>query len=116
VYEYQFDRAIPGNAATFHAAELPYVFGNMRPSGFLGGPFGETDRKISEVIQTYWTNFAKTGDPNGPGLPKWPRFEPTTRPYLEFTDDGPVAKAGLRRQICDLYIDSMTKKMAELGR
>jgi para-nitrobenzyl esterase len=116
VYEYQFDRAIPGNAATFHAAELPYVFGNMLPSGHLGGPFGETDRKLSEVIQAYWTNFARTGDPNGAGLPKWPRFEPGTRPYLEFTDTGPVVKAGLRKAICDLYIDSMKQKMAALGR
>ena len=56
------------------------------------------------------------GDPNSPGLPNWPRFEPAQRLYLDFTDSGPVAKAGLRKEICDIYIQRMKQQMARLGR
>ena len=110
-YEYQFDRAIPGRAATQHAAELPYVFGNLLPAGFVGGPFGPDDRKISDQMQVYWTNFAKTGNPNGSGLPKWPKFNPAVRAYIEFTDSGPVAREGLRRAFCDLFIESTKRRL-----
>lgn len=111
VYEYQFDRAIPGRPATEHAAELPYVFGNLLPKGFVGGPFGDEDRAISDQMQLYWTNFAKTGDPNGRGLPKWPKFDSQARGYLEFTDDGPIAKEGLRKAYCDVFIDNEKQKL-----
>ena len=111
VYRYQFDRAIAGRPATQHSAELPYVFGNLLPGGFLGGPFTDADRRISNDLQVYWTNFARSGDPNGGGLPAWPKYDANARNYLEFTDNGPVARAGLRRQICDLYIDNQRRHM-----
>lgn len=110
-YQYQFDPPVAGEKATRHQAEIPFVFGNLLPSGFLGGPYTTADRKISYQIQTYWTNFAKTGNPNLPslnGLPEWPKSNPGARPYLEFTvHDGPVAKNALRRKICDLYIEAL---------
>jgi para-nitrobenzyl esterase len=112
VYEYQFDRPVAGRSATEHSAELPFVFGNLLSGGFLGGPFDDTDRKVSNDVQEYWTNFAKKGDPNGGSLPKWPRFDAAARAYLEFTDNGPVAKEGLRRAICDLYIDNLKQDLA----
>ena len=118
VYEYQFDHAIPGQPAPHHSAELPYVFGNLLPvaQNYLGGPYGEADRRISNEMQTYWTNFAKTGNPNGAGMPNWPKFDPAERAYIEFTDNGPVAKAGLRRQICDLFIENLKHQMDTTGR
>jgi para-nitrobenzyl esterase len=61
------------------------------------------------MMQQYWTNFAKTGDPNGGNLPKWPRFDVSTRAYVQFTDAGPVAKEGLRRQFCDLFIENVKR-------
>ena len=110
-YEYQFDPPIAGQPATKHTAEIPFVFGNLLPAGTMGGPYTDADRKISHDIQTYWINFAKTGNPNTPsldGLPEWPKANATTRPYLEFTlHDGPVAREMLRREICDLYIDGL---------
>ena len=63
---------------------------------------------MSNDIQTYWVNFARTGNPNGKGLPSWPTFNAKSRPYLEFTlHDGPVVKESLRREICDLYIEAL---------
>jgi para-nitrobenzyl esterase len=112
VYEYQFDHAIAGRPATQHSAEVPYVFGNLLRGGFLGGPYVDADRKISSDIQEYWTNFAKTGDPNGGGLPHWPKFDAAARVYLEFTDHGPAANEGLRRSICNLYIDYLNQDLA----
>ena len=57
-------------------------------------------------MQQYWTNFAKTGDPNGAGLPKWPKYDTAARGFIEFTDNGPVAREGLRRPFCDLYVEN----------
>ncbi len=106
-YEYQFDRAAPGRetAGATHGAEVSYVFGN------LGTNYGAPDREISAAMQHYWTNFAKTGDPNGAGLPKWPKYDVAARGYVEFTDDGPVAHEGLRRSYCDLYVENIQRLM-----
>src|ERR1700685_2745801 len=54
-------------------------------------------------MQQYWTNFAKTGDPNGTSLPNWPRFESDKRRYLEFIPQGTVEKIDLRRAQCELF-------------
>jgi para-nitrobenzyl esterase len=106
-YEYQFDRAAPGRetAGATHGAEVAYVFGN------LSSNYAAADREISSAMQQYWTNFAKTGDPNGAGLPKWPKFDASSRGYIEFTDSGPVAREGLRRAYCDLYVDNVKRLM-----
>jgi hypothetical protein len=70
---------------------------------------------ISGVMQQYWTNFAKTGNPNGEGLPVWPVFRNPERSCLQFRDTGPTAKQGLRRPFCDLYIEN-AKRLIEIGR
>ena len=71
--------------------------------------YNATDREVSAAVQEYWTNFAKTGDPNAGKLPLWPQFDPATRAYLDFTDAGPVAKAGLRRPVCDLFTEKLKR-------
>lgn len=101
-WEYQFDRAIPPHRRTAHSGELAYVFGNLSSSGSQAGNFVETDRKISQTMETYWTNFAKTGDPNGGGAPDWPQFNRSRR-YLEFASDGSVViRENQRGAYCDL--------------
>jgi len=106
-YEYQFDRPAPGREAlgAVHGAEVPYVFGS------LGASYAAADHEISNAIEQYWTNFAKTGNPNGSGLPQWPRFDSSARGYMEFTDNGPEAREGLRRPFCDLYIENVKRLM-----
>jgi len=113
-YQFEFGRAAPGreDAGASHGSEVAYVFGNLDR---VANPpkYDATDRQVSAAMQKYWTNFAKSGDPNGEGLPQWPKFDPAARSYVEFTADGPVARTGLRRQVCDLYMDYLKGKMAK---
>lgn len=114
VYEYQLERAIPGHEAEGapHSNDLVYVFGYYPKTGNIGGVFGETDYKLADLVEKYWTNFARTGNPNGPDLPKWPEFD-GTQAFIRFTEDGQVvADAGLRREQCDVYREVLKQRMA----
>jgi para-nitrobenzyl esterase len=113
-YQYEFARTPIGREAlgATHATEVSYVFGTLDQGIWGVGPPGRAaavDTQISELMQQYWTNFAKTGDPNGSNLPKWPRFDVSTRAYLQFMDTGAVGKEGLRRQFCDLFIENVKR-------
>jgi len=109
-YEYQFSRTVHGKEALGapHASEIPFIFGtlsvwqNMRK-------YNDSDQQYAPQMQEYWTNFAKTGDPNGGQLVKWPKFDATARAYMDFTDAGPVAKEGLRRQVCDVFMENQKR-------
>jgi para-nitrobenzyl esterase len=77
-YVYRFDHQPPFPAGSpqagwgaGHSAELWYVFDHL---GQQAWPWTASDRRLATLMSSYWTNFAKTGDPNGPGLPPWPRF------------------------------------------
>jgi para-nitrobenzyl esterase len=62
----------PDKLGTFHSSEYPYVFGTL---DVLSRQWTAADRALSMQLQGYWTNFARAGDPNGTGLPAWPKFE-----------------------------------------
>ena len=70
-YLYHFSRVPPSNKQTigaFHAAEIPFVFGSYEKT--IG--YSKEDIKLAELMQNYWVNFAKNGNPNGDNLPDWP--------------------------------------------
>ena len=80
VYRYHFELAAPPGkfepvSSAFHSDDIEYVFGTLdtRP----GAVWRDEDRKLSELMMNYWTNFARTGDPNGTGMPEWPRYDKT---------------------------------------
>jgi len=107
VYEYEFDHPIPGQEAqgAVHSADLPYVFGVFPTTGNIAGKFTEVDFKLADLIETYWTNFARSGDPDGTGLPQWPRLDAASQTYLDFGVDGQASaiREPLRGAQCGLY-------------
>jgi para-nitrobenzyl esterase len=64
----------------WHGREVPYVFGHL--NDLQNEVPSATDRVISDAMGTYWTNFAKYGDPNGKGMPKWPAFSDQHPEYM----------------------------------
>jgi para-nitrobenzyl esterase len=112
-YEYQFSRTVHGQEAQGapHASEIPFIFGTFSVWQKMRH-YNESDRQYSKPMQQYWTNFAKTGDPNGEGLVVWPKFDSNRRAYIDFTDSGPVVKEGLRRQICDVFMENQARTAA----
>jgi para-nitrobenzyl esterase len=110
-YQYQFSRTVHGKESEGapHAAEIPFVFGTL-PAWQEMRHYDLSDRQYAPLIQEYWVNFAKTGDPNSASLVKWPRFDAVGRAYLDFMDAGPVVKEGLRREVCDLYMENQKRQ------
>jgi len=85
VYRYHFELAAPPSkfhpgTFAFHSDDIEYVFGTLdtRP----GWNVRPEDRKLSDEMMTYWTNFAKTGDPNGGDMPHWPKYNDDGYPLI----------------------------------
>jgi len=85
-YAYVFTRSVNGGPLPpTHSEELPFTFGSLEQPSFIKHPApAADDLRLSGLMMRTWARFAATGDPNGPGLPKWPTYERTTDPYLEF--------------------------------
>ena len=76
VYVYRFARKVPAvgeyvKYGAFHTGEVPYALDNLK---FVDRPWQASDHNLAKLMSTYWGNFAKTGNPNGKGLPKWPIY------------------------------------------
>jgi para-nitrobenzyl esterase len=76
-WEYYFDRAIPWpehpEFGAFHTGEVPYVFNNLKM--LRGHKMEKTDSVVADRMSSYWVNFVRNGDPNGPDLPLWEPYE-----------------------------------------
>ena len=95
-YLYWFTWAPPierqAEYGAFHAAELGYIFGNL---DLFGATPTDADREFSDLMANIWTQFAKTGNPNGEGLPEWAAYTRANEAYVELgVDTG--GKANLR--------------------
>ena len=91
-FVYRFLRSIPGKGestlGSFHSLELPYVFGALDHPVWRWLPFQKLDAGLAAAMENYWTDFAKTGDPNGAGLPRWREYTAASEAYMEFGNDG----------------------------
>jgi para-nitrobenzyl esterase len=88
VYVYRFTRKVPGRGeyakyGAFHTGEVPYAYGNLK---FVDRPWEPVDYELEKIMSSFWANFITSGNPNGKGLPEWPRYETATK---EIMDLGP---------------------------
>ncbi|XP_060064176.1 acetylcholinesterase-like [Ylistrum balloti] len=67
----------------WHGAELPFLFGQIGPGTALNNT--ANNRALADMVVSYWTNFAKHGNPNGQGLPIWPTYNPITAEFLNIS-------------------------------
>lgn len=82
-YLYVFNHAPPleefgRSLGAFHASEIQYIFQSTEVADTIIGTknlFDESDHEVARLMRAYWVNFAKTGDPNGEGLPEWSSYD-----------------------------------------
>jgi para-nitrobenzyl esterase len=90
IFRFRFDRApltpqgwfgdrSSRDAGAFHAGEIVYVFDNLHAFPWL---IDDADRALARLASSYWINFVRSGDPNGPGLPPWPSTRSAGAPVM----------------------------------
>ena len=102
-FQYEFNHPVPGQAAAIHGTDLTFVMGMYSKEGIPSGSSKGTDAQMADMVESYFTNFAKTGNPNGEGLPAWPEFGAAGN-YVKFTSEGTVEQAkDLRGPECTVF-------------
>jgi len=88
-FDYVAESLQPKPAHAGHSSELPYLFDRL--AAFYGASVSDRDRAAAKTFHAYFVNFVKGGDPSGPGLPAWARFEPAKYDLMLFGSDGAAA-------------------------
>lgn len=83
----------------FHGAEMPYVFGI---NSLIGHVWTDDQKAARRLVMSYWANFARSGNPNGPGLPAWPAHTPSEPHFVELAHEVRTHRA-LRAQACAFW-------------
>ena len=96
----------PRSAGAYHSGDLAYVFNNV---GKTGDFWLEEDFAMARAMSGYWTNFAKTGDPNGSNLPNWSLYEPQNH-STQLLSNPIKTIAGAKREKLDLLAQRYQRK------
>ena len=105
VYRYQFTKE-NGYYGTYHSGEMIYCYGNVKKSPY-NYRYDQSDRDLSETMLSYWSNFAKTGNPNDTNLPEWSEYSTSSGDVMELGKHvGPIKdKYAKVYSIIEEYID-----------
>ena len=100
-YLYQYSHVPPDkpnfpNYGAFHAYEVPYVLHTLKK---WHRPWQQTDWDLENKMASYWVNFAKTGNPNGKGLPEWKAYNKETGNTMEFSDNVILKEAAFKKEL-----------------
>lgn len=109
VWEYRFSYVADslGQTGATHASDIPFFFDNAAIK--YGDKTTQKDIDMGKTISAYIVNFAKTGNPNGPGLAEWPRYDPAADMLIDFTES---AKAVAQKDPLGAEIDEAQAKIA----
>jgi len=114
-YVYQFGFVSPpqrerSKYGAGHGSELPFVFNTLNARwGTTTEPTPE-EKELAKNMNTYWANFAKTGNPNGERLPVWPPYDTRKEEILDIDLDGKaVGKADPRKARLDVIEKAFEK-------
>jgi para-nitrobenzyl esterase len=105
-YLYNFTRVPPGEPGygAFHSAEFGYALHTLNK---WDRPFTDWDHKLSDIMSSYWVNFARSGNPNGKGLPLWPAFDSSSSMVIILGDKVEAEVLPNRKQL--EFLDSINK-------
>ena len=85
IYRYQFTKE-NGYHGTYHSGEMIYAYGNLGLSERQFA-YDESDYALQEIMLNYWVNFAKSGNPNGEGLPIWDEYKNNNDSVMELGEN-----------------------------
>jgi para-nitrobenzyl esterase len=100
-FAFVFTRSVNGGPLPpTHSEELPFVFSTLEEPSFIKHPAPDAaDLRLSALMMRMWARFATTADPNGPGLPHWPRYDRKNDAYLELGTNVRAGEAFRKAQI-----------------
>jgi para-nitrobenzyl esterase len=91
-----------------HGAEILFAFGNLDVTP-RDAAWGDADRKVADTMSSYWANYVATGNPNAPGLPEWPAFDPKKMTVMEIGEHFapmPIASSPARLEFWKKFFQS----------
>ena len=107
----QASGVMPAVVGAVHGGDIIYAFNNLRLKDL---PWTDADGKAADLTSSYWVNFAKTGDPNGPGLPQWSPYDPKSEQLMNLAGDAHMEqmpdKAGVE------FLADFQERLRQAGR
>lgn len=104
-YMYYFNKE-NDSIGTWHAGEMPYMYGNLFRNA---KNYDKSDEKLSKIMQNYLVNYVKTGNPNGKGLPQWKTVAEEPKKVMSFGEKiGMIEEKHLPFfKVVDSYMESL---------